>query len=211
MRKKICLSTFIFIGIIILFLSGTHLFHQYNKQTQSPISIIIASDVHYLSPEYRGEYFKEPAPIFDGKVIHYSPEFFDAFLAEVSQKQPNVLILSGDITLNGSMKSHKEVVEKLNKIQGSGTQVLVIPGNHDIHTTAGDYTPAEPVIVESTSSEEFIDMYEDFGPIQALSRDTNTLSYVYEASPYLRILMLDTNLLSKGSINSDTFQWIETQ
>lgn len=211
MRKKICLSTFIFIGIIILFLSGTHLFHQYNKQTQSPISIIIASDVHYLSPEYRGEYFKEPSAIFDGKVIHYSPEYFDAFLAEIMQKQPEILILSGDITLNGSMKSHKEVIEKLNKIQDSGTQVLVIPGNHDIHTTAGDYTPAEPVVVESTANEEFIDMYENFGPIQALSRDANTLSYVYEASPYLRILMLDTNLLSKGSINSDTFQWIEQQ
>ena len=211
MRKKLYLSITIFIGITILYLCGTYLFHQYKKQTQSPVSIIIASDIHYLSPEYRGEYFKEPAPIFDGKVIHYSPEFFEAFLEEVSQKQPEVLILSGDITLNGSIKSHKEVIEKLNRIQDSGTQVLVIPGNHDIHMTAGDYTPEEPVVVENVTSEEFLNMYEGFGPAQALSRDSNTFSYVYEASPYLRILMLDTNLLSKGSVNSNTLEWIETQ
>lgn len=211
MRKKLYLSIIIILGVIILFLSGTHLFHQYKKQTQSPISIMIASDVHYLSPQYRGEYFKEPAPIFDGKVIHYSPEYFDAFLAEVSQKHPEILILSGDITLNGSMKSHKEVVEKLNRIQDSGTQVLVIPGNHDIHTTAGDYTPAEPVVVESTASEEFISMYENFGPNQALSRDDKSFSYIYEITPYLRILMLDTNLLSKGSVDNDTLKWVETQ
>lgn len=211
MRKKIYLSLISLIGIIILFLSGTHLIHQYKKQSQPPVSIIIASDIHYLSPEYRGEYFKEPAAMFDGKVIHYSPEYFDAFLAEVTQKQPKLLILSGDITLNGSMKSHKEVIEKLNKIQDSGTQVLVIPGNHDIHTTAGDYTPEEPVVVENVTSEEFMDMYESFGPAQALSRDASTFSYIYEASPYLRILMLDTNLLSKGSVNSNTLEWIEAQ
>lgn len=211
MRKKLSLSIITILGIIILFLGGTNLFHQYKKQTQPPVSIIIASDIHYLSPEYRGEYFKEPEPFFDGKVIHYSPEFFEAFLAEVSQKRPEVLILSGDITLNGSMKSHKEVIEKLNQIQNSGTQILVIPGNHDIHTTAGDYTPEEPVVVENVISEEFMDMYEGFGPAQALSRDSNTFSYVYEASPYLRILMLDTNLLSKGSVNSNTLEWIEAQ
>lgn len=211
MRKKLYLSIIIILGVVILFLGGTYLFHQYKKQNQPPISIIIASDIHYLSPEYRGEYFKEPAAMFDGKVIHYSPEYFDAFLAEVSQKQPEVLILSGDITLNGSMKSHKEVIEKLNRIQDSGTQVLVIPGNHDIHTTAGDYTPEEPVVVENVTSEEFMDMYEDFGPAQALSRDANTFSYVYEVNPYLRILMLDTNLLSKGSVNSNTLEWIEAQ
>ncbi len=211
MKRKFFLSILIFLGIIILFLSGTYLLQQYRKQTQPPISIIIASDIHYLSPEYRGEYFREPSAIFDGKLTHYSPEYFDAFLAEVTQKQPEVLILSGDITLNGSIKSHEEVIEKLKKIQNSGTQVLVIPGNHDVNSTAGDYSPAEPVIVESASGEDFINMYETFGPAQAISRDEKTFSYMYEASPYLRFLMIDTNSLSKGSVEADTLTWIEAQ
>lgn len=62
MKKKLYLSIIIILGVIILFLGGTYLFHQHKKQTQPPVSIIIASDIHYLSPEYRGEYFKEPKP-----------------------------------------------------------------------------------------------------------------------------------------------------
>lgn len=173
--------------------------------------MIIASDIHYLSPAYRGEHFKEPSAIFDGKLTHYSPEYFDAFLAEVTEKQPQVLILSGDITLNGSMKSHEEVVKKLEALQNAGIDVLVIPGNHDIRSTAGDYTSEEPVIVEDASVEDFMNMYENFGPAQAISRDESTFSYVYEATPYLRIFMIDTNCLGKGTVQASTLTWMETQ
>lgn len=211
MKKKIYLSIFLLLGAIILSIGGITLFRQYEKHSQPPISITIASDIHYLSPEYRGTYFKEPSAMFDGKLIHYSPEYFDAFLAEVTQKQPNFLILSGDITLNGSVKSHEEVVEKLNAVQSNGTQVLVIPGNHDLNSAAGDYNPVEPLLVESASEQRFLNMYENFGLAQAISRDENTFSYIYEASPYLWILMLDSNSIRKGFVEENTLDWIEMQ
>ena len=211
MKKKIYLSIFLLLGVIFLSIGGITLFRQYRKHSQPPISITIASDIHYLSPEYRGTYFKEPSALFDGKLIHYSPEYFDAFLAEVTQKNPSILILSGDITLNGSLKSHEEVVEKLNTIQNNGTQVLVIPGNHDLNSAAGDYNPVEPILVESASEKSFLSMYENFGLAQAICRDKNTFSYIYEANPYLWILMLDSNSLRKGFIEDDTLDWIESQ
>ena len=211
MKKKIYLSLFLLLGATILSICGITFFRQYRKHSQSPVSITIASDIHYLSPEYRGTYFKEPSAMFDGKLIHYSTEYFDAFLAEITQKQPNILILSGDITLNGSLKSHEEVIEKLNVVQSNGTQVLVLPGNHDLNSAAGDYNPAEPMLVESASEQNFFSMYENFGPSQAISRDANTFSYIYEASPYLWILMLDTNSLRKGFVEADTLEWLETQ
>ena len=211
MKRKIFLSIYMLIGVIILFLMGMFLFHRYQKLNQEPVSIMIASDIHYLSPDYRGEYFKEPNGIFDGKLTHYSPEYFDAFLFEVLEKQPEVLILSGDLTLNGSKKSHEEVVEKLKEVQNAGIEVLVIPGNHDIHSTAGDYSPEEPVVVENASSDDFMQLYESFGPAQALSRDEETFSYIYEVTPYLRLLMIDTNLLGKGTVQDNTLAWVETE
>lgn len=211
MKKKIYPSIILLLGVFILSFGGISLFHQYKKHSQPPISITIASDIHYLSPEYRGTYFKEPSAMFDGKLIHYSAEYFDAFLAEVTQKQPNILILSGDITLNGSLKSHKEVIEKLNAVQSNGTQVLVLPGNHDLNSAAGDYNPVEPMLVESASEQSFLNMYENFGPAQAISRDDTTFSYIYEVSPYLWILMLDTNSLRKGFVETDTLDWMEIQ
>ena len=211
MKKKILFIGISLVCIIFISLGGLHLSRMMQKHSQEPISMIIASDVHYLSPDYRGTYFKEPSAIFDGKVIHYSSEYFDAFLSEVIEKHPKVLIISGDITLNGSVKSHEEVVAKLNAVQEAGIDVLVIPGNHDVHVTAGDYTPEEPVLVESTFAKLFMEMYEPFGPAQALSRDTETFSYVYEVTPFLRILMLDTNCINKGTVLPDTLRWMETQ
>lgn len=208
--KTILFTGLSLLGILFILIVGRYLSINIQKHSQEPISMIIASDIHYLSPDYRGEYFKEPSAIFDGKVIHYSAEYFEAFLAEVIEKQPKVLIISGDITLNGSVKSHEEVITKLNTVQDAGIDVLVIPGNHDIHVTAGDYTSEEPVIVESTYAELFMKMYEDFGPNQALSRDKDTFSYIYEATPFLRILMIDSNCLGKGTVQPDTLCWMET-
>jgi len=211
MKKRILFTTILGILGALIVLGG----HYFNKilirQARTPVSMIIASDIHYLSPEYRGEHFKEPSAIFDGKLTHYSPEYFDAFLAEVIEKHPQVLILSGDITLNGSVKSHEEVIEKLKNVQAAGIDVLVIPGNHDVHSTAGDYTPAEPVIVDSVFAAGFMELYENFGPAQAISRDENTFSYIYEASPNLRILMIDSNCLGKGTVQDETLAWMETQ
>ena len=211
MKKKILIITLLTLSVIIAVFGFQHLYRTIQKQSQTPISMIIASDIHYLSPDYRGEYFKEPSAMFDGKLTHYSPEYFDAFLAEVIEKQPKVLILSGDITLNGSVKSHEEVVKKLNDVQEAGIDVLVIPGNHDVSSPAGDYTPSEPVIVDSAYPAYFMEAYESFGPAKAISRDNDTFSYIYEATPYLRIVMLDTNSLSKGSVSDDTLLWLETE
>ena len=211
MKKKNLFIGLSILSITLILIGGYYIFRTIQKQSQEPISMIIASDIHYLSPNYRGEYFKEPSAISDGKLTHYSSEYFDAFLNEVVEKQPQILILSGDITLNGSMKSHEEVVQKLESVQAAGIDVLVIPGNHDVHSTAGDYTDLEPTVVESAYAEDFMQLYDAFGPSQAISRDENTFSYVYEATPYLRILMIDTNCLGKGSVQADTLSWMKKQ
>ena len=211
MNKKFLSKFFLALIAIFLIIGGKIFADYYAKYSQAPVHIIIASDTHYLAPEYRGDYFKEPNAMFDGKVIHYSSEYFDAFLTEVIEKHPQILILSGDITLNGSIKSHEEVSAKLQQVQDAGTQILVIPGNHDVYSTAGDYSPEEPVIVDGTTTEDFMKLYENFGPSQALSKDEASLSYIYEASPYLRILMIDTNTLSKGTVVNSTLEWIEQE
>ena len=208
--KFLWISIFVCMSVLTIF-GGKYILRTLQKQSQSPISIIIASDIHYLSPEYRGEYFKNPSAMFDGKLIHYSSEYFDTFLSEVIEKHPQILILSGDITLNGSIKSHEEVTSKLKAVQDAGIDVLVIPGNHDLHTTAGDYSADEPIVTASADADAFRRMYENFGPSQAISQDTESLSYVYEASPYLRLLMIDTNTLTKGFVADSTLVWIEKE
>ena len=210
--KKYITIPLCILAILMLSLCGFKVFHLMQKPSQPPVTMMIATDMHLLAKDYTGDYFYEPSAIFDGKMIHYSNEYLDAFLAEVLEQRPNLLILSGDLTLNGDIKSHEELISRLNAIQQAGIQVLVIPGNHDVGTSSADYSAEpEPILVESLLANGFSTYYENFGLKQSLSRDTASCSYIYEASPTLRIIMLDTNTGVKGKIHSDTLSWLENE
>jgi len=137
MNKKIFCKISFVLTIVLIILGGGLWFQQYKKQSQPPISIIIASDMHYLSPDYRGEYFKEPNAMFDGKLIHYSNEYMDAFLEEVTKKQPQALILSGDI-IDGSSAAEADPKSFEQFIGKTHNGVLIGDVNNDGLIDAAD-------------------------------------------------------------------------
>ena len=69
--------------------------------------IVIATDIHYLAKELTdfGSAFQEMDRNEDGKMASYVWEITDAFLNQVIDRRPQVLILSGDLTLNGERAS----------------------------------------------------------------------------------------------------------
>lgn len=180
---------------------------------------IVASDIHYLARSLTdgGSGFQYMVEHGDGKVVTYVEPIVDAFLEEVMQKKPDVLILSGDLTLDGEKKSHEELAEKLRNVTAVGIPVLVIPGNHDINNRhAAAFQGEERLPAEYTTPEEFREIYQEFGYDDGLSYDGTTLSYVYEIDDYNRLLMLDTCQYKPrarvgGVILSDTYDWIEEQ
>ena len=76
----------------------------------------------------------------DGKVIRYQPQLWQAFKSEVLAANPDALILSGDLSLNGEKANHLEFSEKLHEIEEAGVPVYVIPGNHDIKSRTPENT-----------------------------------------------------------------------
>ena len=97
-------------------------------------TIIVASDLHYLSPALtdHGPYFQYLIENADGKVTAYGEELVEAFVAQVLEKAPDALILSGDLTFNGAEQSHMELATLLRPLKDAGIRVLVLPGNHDL-------------------------------------------------------------------------------
>lgn len=185
--------------------------------SEEQIQMLIGTDIHYLSRELTDgksgfQYMVEHG---DGKVVTYIEEITDAFLEEVIERKPDVLVLSGDLTLDGEKKSHEELAEKLYAVEDAGIPVLVIPGNHDINNRhAAKYQGEERLPAEFTTPEEFRDIYRHFGYDEAISEDKTTLSYVYELDEDTRLLMLDScqykqKALVGGAILSDTYDWIE--
>lgn len=180
---------------------------------------IVATDIHYLARSLTdgGSGFQYMVEHGDGKVVTYAEPIVDAFLEEVIEKKPDVLILSGDLTLEGEKESHMELAEKLRSVTAAGIPVLVIPGNHDINNRhAAAFRGGERLPAEYTTPAEFREIYQEFGYADGLCYDGTTLSYVYEIDDYNRLLMLDTCQYTPrarvgGAILSDTYDWIEEQ
>ncbi len=179
--------------------------------------IVIATDIHYLAKELTdfGSAFQEMDRNEDGKMASYVWEITDAFLNQVIDRRPQILILSGDLTLNGERASQEALAQQLKRVEDAGIPVVVIPGNHDINNAKAcsfigeDRVPAEP-----TSPEQFARIYEEFGYGEALSRDPASLSYTYQLTDGTWLLMLDScqyedDALVGGMIRGETYQWID--
>lgn len=181
--------------------------------------IVIASDIHYLSKELTdfGDAFMEAASNRDGQMVFYGWEITEAFLDQVIKKRPQVLILAGDLTLNGAKASHETLAQLLKRVKDAGIPVAVIPGNHDINNPqAASYRADEVIPAEPTSPRQFANIYDEFGYGDALSRDGSSLSYVYQMTDGTWLVMLDSCQYEEaaqvgGMIGTDTYQWLEEQ
>ena len=146
-----------------------------------PPTIWLATDLHYQSPQMTD--FQSAFDTYtmgnDGTIVPYLDEITEAFLEEVRTAHPSALVLSGDLSQNGEKANHEALAEKLERVQAAGIPVLVIPGNHDInHPWAATYFDDQVSPAEGTSSEEFYQIYHKFGYDQAVSRASDSLSYV---------------------------------
>lgn len=114
---------------------------------EDPVSILVATDLHYLSPRLTdgGAAFQQVAAQGDGLATAYLSQVTEAFVAQVLAIQPDLLILSGDLTFNGAAASHADLGEQLAPLQAAGIQVLVLPGNHDLNNPNAAYFAGDPI------------------------------------------------------------------
>ena len=180
--------------------------------------IVVATDMHYFAEKLAGnrcDSFVGMARGGDGRVLEYGWEVMDAFLDDMKKEDPDLLILSGDLTLDGEKASHEELAELLEGLSEAGIEVAVIPGNHDINNPdARRYTADGAEKVESITADEFRDIYADFGYVAADSRDPASLSYLYKIDSANWVLMLDSCQYEPknevgGMIRRETYEWME--
>ena len=179
------------------------------------LELIAATDLHYLAPALtdRGEFFTQMLAAADGKVTYYCEELVEAFLAEVTAQKPDALILTGDLSFNGAVESHKALAGKLAAVEAAGVPVYVLPGNHDVynHYAAG-FQGDSYYLVEPATAADFAEIYASFGFDEAIARDEDSISYVAQLGEKTRLLMLDTNTLEKPcGLSKDTLAWVERQ
>lgn len=185
------------------------------EASSSGFRAVIASDLHYIAPELTdgGPGYQQTLKNGDSKFMPYVEEITDAFLDEVLADPPDVVLLTGDLTFNGAEISHRRLAGKLQRLEDAGIPVLVLPGNHDVYNeNAALYRGGSFERVPFADSESFAGIYRDFGPGEALSADSDSLSYVWQLNEQVWIMMLDENTAHDFCGLSDrSFQWIEAQ
>lgn len=178
------------------------------------VRLVEASDMHILSRRLveDEEVLMRILRSADGKVTHYTPEICRAFADKMLEEKPDALLLSGDLTLNGSFESHQELIDILTPLKEAGIPVLVIPGNHDETGIAYRFPAGGPAPVIGMDEVDFKAAYADFGYNDARSRDETTFSYMYEVTPDVWVLAVDVNSVTPwGSVQPETLRWIEGQ
>lgn len=186
--------------------------------------IWIVTDLHYLSQDLfdDGEAFSYIEKTAAGKDLRYGKERMEALQRQIEQEKPKLLLVSGDLSLNGEKQSMVELADAFAAIEKLGTEVLVIPGNHDIASGwARAFKGDQQEVVEQVSAAEFAELFASFGYQQASSRDKESLSYLAKPFTNLWFLMLDSNIYAdgvgqgapttNGRLKKKTLNWIENE
>lgn len=189
------------------------------KSSSPKIEIAVISDIHYLDPSLMPD---DPGnnPDFqikmstDRKLIELSDPIFRKAVSEIIAEKPDILLITGDMTSEGELKSHETVKGFLQQIENEGIKVYVVPGNNDIYNPdAVSYKSSPPEHVANIDAAQFVSNYGNFGYNEALYRDANSLSYICQPCSGLWILGIDAIKYSSskrsGAINSATMIWIQ--
>ena len=214
MKKKIKITL-----IILLFLL-TGCYSAIGKEGQQ-LKVMIISDLHHLYTEFYddGEVSDYLRNLRDGKETTYTDIIAKAVVEKAKEDKVDALIISGDLTFNGEYYSHKELTEILEPLLQEGIKVLVIPGNHDINNPfAYSYYGETKRYQRTVTSEEFREIYKNYGYKDSTFEDRSSLSYVYRLSDDVWFLMLDTSIYEANSgfglsgkceIREKSLKWIK--
>jgi len=167
-------------------------FYNYPSHTgpNHPLTVAIVSDIHYMDPSLldsngaAGTAFQNYLNQ-DPKLLQYSALVFKKVMAQLSIAKPDILLVPGDITMDGEKIDHQVIAGFFDKLRSQGIAVYVMPGNHDINNAkAKRYVGNNEYPVAMTSKTDFENIYANFGYRAAIARDIASLSY-YGAPPSL--------------------------
>lgn len=145
------------------------------------------------------------------KMLDLSEEVFLALVDTALVHKPALVLIPGDLTKDSEMASHNMVAEQLRKLQASGINVLVVPGNHDIGAKAFAYRGGEAIAVDAMADADWESQYAMVYE-QATAKDPNSHSYVAEPLPGVTVLGIDVRHdAGEGYLTDETLAWVLQQ
>lgn len=205
----------IIIVVMIMYLSYSFILPEIAEviKMNDYTNIYVVTDIHYMAEEIHDNSTLFESYVNNGdKLIQYSEVFMDALHSDIVKNKPDAVVFAGDLTNSGAKVCHEDFAKRLSDIESTGTQVYVVPGNHDIGNEKAVYFSNNEIFwADYISKDEFADIYNDYGYRDAISKDNNSLSYLTKINDEIWALMIDTTIdfpNQGGYINNDTLCWI---
>ncbi len=154
--------------------------------------IAVVSDIHYIDPED-----SEVDNTSQRKMLAQSEGLLNQFVAKMNAEEPDILLITGDLTEKGDADSHEYVAGQLASLKSKGIKVFVIPGNHDCGAEV-----------------DFASIYNGYGyvtdntnntGITHITNITGTLGYVATLDDDLVLLAIDSH---NPDATTATLNWL---
>ena len=99
------------------------------------LKICVISDAHYYPLTYVSDCEDYQTYVNgDPKMLAESGSILDAAVEMIEKDQPDIVLVSGDLTKDGEKKGHQEFAAEMQQIEDhTDAEVFVINGNHDIY------------------------------------------------------------------------------
>ena len=180
------------------------------------LKIGVLSDTHYFSESLYSDCEDfTTAMNSDRKMFRESEAITDSALDQMVKDEVDVIVVSGDLTKDGEQVNHEAFASKLKdakkklKAKGVDTDIYVINGNHDINNPNGkDYSSGKAVDADRTTTEEFKEIYKDFGygsdsELYSETYKGGCLSYVAHPAEGFTLIAVDSGKYSSDQTSSD--------
>ena len=190
------------------------------QPTGEELKICVMSDTHYYPLNYVSDCQDYTTYVNgDPKMLAESGSIFDAAVDIIEQDQPDIVLISGDLTKDGEKQGHLDVAAKLQALEDeAGIDVFVINGNHDVYnyTDACTFENGKKESAETVTPDEFKELYANFGyngefnaqyytPPQG--KQAGGLSYTVTYGDYV-ILAMDSGMYSPDATGMETNEHI---
>lgn len=163
---SICLAGAMLAGSVpVTFIAGA--------VSDSTIKVAAISDIRYQAG----------AADKDGLLLSKSAALLDTAIDKVTSSDADVLLVTGDLTNDGSNTSHQYVAGKLAEVEAKGIDVYVIPGERDVREGGINNAAVTKSVFES--------LYKDFGYDESL-QDSGSASYVADLGHGFKVVMSDS-------------------
>lgn len=177
----------------------------------SAIKVVVVSDPHVMAPELLVNEGTAWTTYLDGqrKMVDNSMLLFDDMITRIKENiNPELVLISGDLTKDGEQVSHEYVTSKLDELRAIGIKTLVIPGNHDrgSNSDAVYYDGESTTAATVATNEWFATQYANYGYGVSSEREGTTLTYACEPIAGLVVIGIDSG--TDGNVSETTLNWV---